>query len=101
MRTGFGFDQLRGDAHSAAALPDRAFQHIAHAKLAADTLHIDRLALVREARIASDYEQRGDAAQCGDYLLDHAVGEILLLRVADGMVEEIITALSRIPSLFV
>src|SRR6516164_35555 len=82
MRNGFRFDQLRGDAHSAAALPDRAFQHIAHAKLAADTLHIDRLALVREARIASDYEQRGDAAQCGDDLLDHAVGEILLLRIA-------------------
>ena len=42
MRAGFGIDQLPGDAHPVAALAHRTFEHIAHAKLAADLLHIDR-----------------------------------------------------------
>jgi hypothetical protein len=40
------------------------------------------LALVGEGRIAGDDEQPADAAEGGNDLLDHAVGEILLLRIA-------------------
>src|SRR5438552_7186611 len=87
MRAGFGIDQLRGDAHPVAALAHAAFEHIAHAEFAADLLHIDRLALVGEARIAGDDEEPADAAERGDDLLDHAVGEILLLRVAARILE--------------
>ena len=60
MRPGFRLDQSRADAHPTAALPDRAFEHIAHAQFPADAVHIDRLALVREARIAGD-----DGSGCG------------------------------------
>ena len=87
MRAGEGVDQLRGDAHPAAALPDRAFEHIPHAELAPDLLHIDRSTLVGEARIAGDDEEPADARERGDDLLDHAVGEIFLLRVAAHVLE--------------
>ena len=45
---GCGFDQLRGDADAVAGFAHAAFEHIAHAKLAANLLHIDGLALVGE-----------------------------------------------------
>src|SRR6266404_6011159 len=48
----------------------------------ADLLHIDGLPFVGEAGIAGDDEEPADAGEGGDDLLDHAVGEILLLRVA-------------------
>ena len=81
MRPGFSLDQLRADADAVAASPHRAFKDIAHAKLAPDLLHVDRLAFVGEARISRDDEQPADAAERGDDLLDHSVGEILLLRI--------------------
>jgi len=52
-----------------------------------DLLHIDRLAFVGKARIAGDHEQPADARERSDDLLDHAVGEILLLRVAAHVLE--------------
>jgi len=58
------------------------FKYIAHAQFAPDLLHVDRLALVGEARIAGDHEQPADAGERSDDLLDDAVGEIFLLRVA-------------------
>jgi hypothetical protein len=57
-------------------------RHVEDAQLASDQLHIDVLALVGEARIASDDEQPANAGECCNDLLDHAVGEIFLLRVA-------------------
>src|SRR5262249_25664635 len=49
---------------------------------ATDLLHIHRLALVGEARIAGDDEQPADVGECRNDLLDHAVSEIFLLLVA-------------------
>ena len=63
-------------------LAHAAFQHVAHAQLAAHLLHVDRPALVGEARVARDDEQPADARQRRDDVLDHAVGEIVLLGVA-------------------
>ena len=57
-----GVDQLAGDAHAVAGLAHAAFEHIAHAEFAADLLHIDRLALVGEARIAGDDEEPAGCA---------------------------------------
>jgi hypothetical protein len=82
MRAGGRVDQLPGNADPIAALAHRAFEHIAHAEIAPDLLHIDGLALVREARIAGDDEQPADAGERGDDLLHHAVDEIFLLRIA-------------------
>jgi len=54
MRSARGIDQLCGDAHPPASFPNRAFEHVANAKLAADLLHVDGLALVGKTRIAGD-----------------------------------------------
>jgi hypothetical protein len=82
MRPGGRIDQLPGDAHLVRRLAHAAFQHIAHAELAADLLHVDRAALVGEARITCDHEQPANARQGRDDVLHHAVGEVLLLDVA-------------------
>jgi len=82
MRAAQCIDQLRGNSHPASRFAHRAFEHIADAEFAADLFHIDRLTLVRKARIAGDHEEPADAGERGDDLLDHAVGEVLLLRVA-------------------
>src|SRR6516164_3854916 len=77
-----GIDQLCGDAYPLPSFAHRAFEDIADAEFAPHLLHVDRLALVREGRVASDDEQRRITRQGSDDLLDHAVGEIFLLRVA-------------------
>jgi len=81
MRPAQRVDQLGGDAHSTACFAHRAFEDIADAELATDLLHIDRLALVGEARIAGDDEEPADAGERRDDLLNHAVGEVVLLRI--------------------
>ena len=87
MRAGRRVDQLRADAHPVPSFANRTFEDIAHAQFAADLFHIDRLALVGEARIAGDDEEPSDPRQRGDDFLDHAIGEILLLRVAAHVLE--------------
>ena len=82
MRTGRGIDQLSRNAHATPRLADGALKHIADAQFAPDLLHVGRLAFVRETRILGDDEEPANAAQRGDDLVDHAVGEILLLGVA-------------------
>jgi hypothetical protein len=82
MRAGLGFDQLDGDPHPPACFAHRAFEHVPDCELAPDLLYIDGLALVGEGRIAGDDEEPADAGERGDDLLDHAVREIFLLRVA-------------------
>jgi hypothetical protein len=63
-------------------LAPRAFEDIAHTQLTPDLLHVDQLAFVSKTRIAGDHEEPADSRERGDDFLDHAVGEILLLRVA-------------------
>jgi hypothetical protein len=75
------FDQLSGNPHPVSAFPDRAFQHVPHAKFAAHLLQVNRAALVSAAGVSGDYEQPADAGERGDDLLDHAVGEIFLLGI--------------------
>ena len=82
MGTGFTIDQLSGDAHATARLADAAFQYVAHTEFTSDLLDVDGFALVSEARIAGDDEQRLEARQCGDDVLNESVDKVLLLRVA-------------------
>ena len=87
MCSGCGVDELPGDAHAVRRLAHAAFEHIAHAELAADLLHVDRPALVGEGRIARDDEKPFDARKAGDDVLDHAVGEIFLFGIAAHVLE--------------
>jgi hypothetical protein len=87
MRPSACVNQLSGDADSIGAFAHRAFEHVPNAQFAADPLHVDVLALVGEARIAGEDGQPADAGEGGDDLLDNAVGEIFLLRIAAQIVE--------------
>src|SRR6516162_3061429 len=82
MRAGESIDQLPSDPHPTAGFAHRALEDVADAELPPDLLHVDRLALVGETRIAGDHEQPADARERSDDLLDHAICEIFLLRVA-------------------
>ena len=87
MRARRSIDELPGDAHPVARLAHAAFEHVAHAELAPDLLHVHRPALVGEARIARDDEQPAQARQGGGDVFHHAVGEILLLGIAAHVLE--------------
>ena len=82
VRARSGIDELRRDAHPVCRLAHRPLEHVAHAEVAPDLLHVHGLALVGEARVAGDHEQPAQPAEGGGDLLDHAVGEVFLLRVA-------------------
>jgi hypothetical protein len=57
--SGASINKLRRDAHPITGLAHAAFEHIAHAEFPSDLLHIDRAALVGEAGVARDDEERG------------------------------------------
>src|SRR5215472_389797 len=80
-------DQLRGDAHPLSAFAHRAFEHIAHTKLAANPLRIRGLAFVGEGRIPRYHKQPADLRERGDDLLDHSVGKVFLFRIATHVLE--------------
>jgi len=82
MRASGCVDQLCSNTHPAAGLAHRSFEDVAHAEFARDLLHINRLALVGEGRIAGDDKEPADARQRRNDLLDHAICEIFLLGVA-------------------
>ena len=79
VRAARGIDELAGNAHPVARLADAAFQHVTHAEVAADLLHVDRLALVGKARVACDHVQLRQLRRIGDDVLADTVGKILLL----------------------
>ena len=79
---GLGLDQLAADPDTFACGAHAALEHIAHAKLARDLPHVDRAALVDEARIAGDDEQPAQPRERRDDVLGDAVGEVVLLGIA-------------------
>ena len=52
----FGVDELHIDAHAVSAALNAALEDIADVQLAPDRLHVERLALVGERRVAGDHE---------------------------------------------
>ena len=79
---GGGVTELNGDAHAVTDLAHAAFDDIADAEFLGDPLHVDRLALVDERRVARDHEEPAQLGKRGDDVLADAVGKILLLRIA-------------------
>ena len=82
-----GVDELPGDADARSRPAHAAFQHVAHAEVAADLLHVDGAALVGEGRVARDDEHVPVAGQARDDVLDHAVGEIVLIGIRTHVLE--------------
>jgi hypothetical protein len=87
MRAGRNIDELRRDAHPLRQLAHAAFEHVAHAQLSTDLLHVHGPSLVGEARVARDHEQPADVTERGDDVLDHAVGEVVLPGVVAHVLE--------------
>ena len=87
MRSGHGINELPGDAYAIRHPAHAPFEHITHAKFAADLFHINRPALVCESRIARDNEEPLDPGKSGNDVFDHAVGEIFLLGIATHVLE--------------
>src|SRR5262249_19560738 len=79
--------ELRADAQAAARFAHAAFEEVAHARPAAVLLHIDGRAFVGRAAGARDDEEPAHLRERGDDLLDHAVGEVFLVRVARHVLE--------------
>src|SRR5262249_44957813 len=82
-----GIHELTGDAHPARGFAHASFEDVAHAELTPDLLHVDRPALVSETRVSRDHEEPSHARERRDDLLDDAVCEIILLRVAAHVLE--------------
>src|SRR6266480_5007982 len=87
MCSGSGIDELAADTDLAASCSDAAFEHVPHTEFTADLLDVDSLALVGEARIARDDEQRFEPRERGDDVLDHTIREVFLLWVAGQILE--------------
>ena len=87
MAAGRGVDELHIDAHAIAAVLNAAFEDIANIQVAADRLHVERLALVSESRVAGDHDGAAETREIGREALRDAVDEMLLLRVAADICE--------------
>ena len=82
-----GVDELSGDAHAAGGFAHAALQHVAHAELARDLPHVDRLALVGEGGIARDHEEPLLPRKAGDDVLGQAVRKVILIGIAAHVLE--------------
>ena len=76
------FDELAVDAHSVRRPAHAAFEHITDTQLLRDLADVHGVALVGEGGIAGDDEEPRHLGEVGDQVLDEAIGEIFLLRVA-------------------
>ena len=81
-RAGRGLAELARHPHRAAQTADAAGQHVAHPEPAPDLARIGLPAAVEERRGARDHHQLAQAGERHDDVLDDAVGEVLVLRIA-------------------
>src|SRR5712692_5138938 len=77
-----GVHQLRRYPHVVTGLAHAALQYVRHSQLAADVLHLRRLALVGKRRGARDDKQVLKSGEGGDEVIGDAVAEIFLVAVA-------------------
>src|ERR1022692_5110861 len=69
----YSVDELAGNPDPITCLTHTAFEHVAHAEVAAYLLRVDRLALVGKGRVARDHHQTGDLRQVGDNFFADAI----------------------------
>ena len=87
MRTGPSLDHLDRNTHTLGSLAHAAFEHVAHAKRAANLLNVHCSAFVCECRIPREHKKPLDPREAGNDLVDHAVGEVVLLGVSAHVLE--------------
>ena len=82
VRPGAAIDELCGDPQPLARSPQAALKHVADAEILSYLPNVDGTALVDERRVAGDHRETRETAQCGDDVIDNAIGEVILLRIA-------------------
>ena len=82
MTAGLGVDELHVDPHPISATLNAALENVADVQLAPDRLHVERLALVGESRIAGDHDSAADTREVGRQALRDPVDEMFLFGVA-------------------
>ena len=82
MTAGLGVDELHVDAHAIPAALNAALEDVPDIQVAADGLHVERLALVSEGRIAGDHDGAPDTREIGRQTFRDPVDEVLLFGVA-------------------
>ena len=87
MAADFGVDELHIHAHAVAGALHAALEDVTDVQLAPDRLHVERLALVGERRIAGDHDRASYRGEIGRQALGHSVDEMLLLRLASDIGE--------------
>src|SRR5262245_38766381 len=79
--------ELRANAKPISGAAHATFQHITHAELARDLLHINRAVLVDKGGIAGNDEQPADAGEAGGQVLGDSIGEVFLIGIAADICE--------------
>src|SRR5271165_427166 len=87
MTSGFGVDELHIDAYAVSAALNAPFEDIADVQLAPDRLRVERLAFVRERRIAGDHDGASYPREIGRETLRDSIDEMLLLQIASDIGE--------------
>ena len=82
MRAISRIDKLGSDAYAASRIAHRPFEHVVHAELAVDLLHVHPLPFVRKTRIAGHDKEPVDPRERSDNLAHHTLNEIFLLCIA-------------------
>jgi hypothetical protein len=77
-----GVKELDIHSHSITAALNASLQRVANAQLAADSPHVDRLALECEGCAASDHEGASDPRKVCSQAVGHPIDEIVLLGIA-------------------
>jgi len=84
---GLGGDQLNVHSKCGVDPAHAAFQHVAHAELAADLPYIGDLALVGVGRLPRDHERPDDARQVGGQVVSDGVGQVIVLAIGGQVLE--------------
>ena len=80
-------DELRGHAQPLAGLAHAALEHVADIEVARHLAHVDRLVAIAQGRVARDDEQFGHGGEQGDDVLNHALGDVVLIGFAGQRLE--------------
>src|ERR1700686_5392602 len=75
LQAGRGIAQLRTYPKPLSGTPDAPVEDVAHAKVTPDLLHVDRLALIGEGRVAGRDEEPAKTRQARDNVLGKTICE--------------------------
>src|SRR5262245_6677833 len=82
MSAGAAVYQLCGYPQPLAGTPQAALKHVADAEILGHLPDVNSTYFVDERRISGDHCETGEAAKRSDDVINHAIGKVVLLRIA-------------------